>query len=76
MSYFVTVVFTSAMPVIIIVFIVMFGRVKKAQAEAIGKQSFEKLVNEIMENNAYLKIKLAVLEEKLASIDKMLKEVE
>ena len=53
-----------------------WGKVQKAEAEAVGKKSFENLANELKEDNAYLKIKLTIIEEKLASIDKMLKEVE
>jgi len=65
-----------ASTIILTVFIVMWGKVSKSKAEAIGKSSFEKLAHDLMEDNAYLKIKLAIIEEKLASIDRVLKEVE
>ena len=70
------VIIIPAVPIIILVFTVMWGRVKRAEAESIGKRSFEKLANELKEDNAYLKIKLTIIEERLASVDKMLKEVE
>ena len=53
-----------------------WGKIQKAEAEAIGKKSFEKLADEIKEDNAYIKIKLTIIEDRLASVDKMLKEVE
>ena len=62
--------------IILVVLIVMWGKVKRAKVESIGKKSFEKLANELKEDNAYLKIKLSIIEEKLASIDRVLKEVE
>ena len=66
---------TYVIPILIIVAIVTWGKVKRAEVEAISKKSFEKLTSELREDNAYLKIKLSIIEEKLNSIDKMLKDV-
>jgi sensor domain CHASE-containing protein len=59
----------------VIVLIVVVGQVIKARMTAIGKSSFEKLANELKEENAKIMTKLTEMEKNLNSIDKMMKDV-
>jgi len=65
---------------IIVVLTIVIGLVisqtYKARMSAVGKSSFEELANRLVGESEIIKTELAVMKESLASINKMLKEIE
>lgn len=60
----------------VIVIIIVIGQIIKARMSAINKRSFEKLVNELKEENTIMIAELTAIKENLSSINKMMKEIE
>ena len=58
-----------------VVLIVVIGQVVKTRMSTIGKLSFQKLANELKEDNAKIMADLAVMKEGIDSMDKMMKEI-
>lgn len=59
----------------VIVLIIVIGQIIKARLSAINRQSFEKLANELKEENAKIMAELVTMKESIGSIDKMMKEI-
>ena len=62
--------------IIIVVVVVVIGVIVRTAIIAVNKRSFNELANELKEDNAHLKAELATIKETLASINKMMKEIE
>ncbi|MCL2592835.1 MAG: hypothetical protein FWD82_05660 [Defluviitaleaceae bacterium] len=54
----------------------IYSKTRKAEIEAYSGQSIEGFAREIMEQNISLKLELIEIKENLASINKLLKEIE
>ncbi|MCL2702630.1 MAG: hypothetical protein FWE91_03365 [Defluviitaleaceae bacterium] len=61
--------------VVIVALIKYVSNVLKARAESINRRKFDELIAELREDNAHIKIELAVMRESLDSINKMMKEI-
>ena len=59
----------------VMVLIMVIGSVVKARMSAISQRSFEKLANELKEENTKIMAELAAMKESIGSIDKMMKEI-
>ena len=59
----------------VMVLIMVIGSVVKARMSAINQRSFEKLANELKEENTKIMTELAAMKESIGSIDKMMKEI-
>ncbi|MCL2217030.1 MAG: hypothetical protein FWB91_08435 [Defluviitaleaceae bacterium] len=59
----------------VIVLIVMIGNVIKARVSAVSRKSFEKLVNDLKEENEKMRAELTAIKDSVGSIDKMMKEI-
>ena len=62
--------------IIIVVALVVIGVIVRTALMAVNRRSFEELASELREGNTHLKAELAAVKEDVASINKMLKEVE
>lgn len=60
--------------VILVLIINTYAELKKRQSLSV--KSFEKLANELREDNAMMKAELEAMKDTLASINKMMKEIE
>ena len=59
----------------VVVLIVVIGNVIKARVSAVSLKSFEKLANDLKDENEKIRTELTAIKESVGSIDKMMKEI-
>ena len=68
--------FLVILPFFVLYLVSVNAKNKRTEMQSINSQSFEKFAKEIREENTSLKSELIEIKENLASINKMLKDVE